>query len=139
MNALKILMIASATALSLGFATASDAEAGSKRWGFRAGFSNHRGSVNVGFNNGYRCGTGYVNRGWGRRAICPPAVVRPVHVHDYCQTSRRVWVEPVYRRVVTGYDCYGAPIYRRTCVREGYYRVARYNSCGCGHSVFLGY
>ena len=54
--------------------------------------------------------------------------------HRWAVHYRKVWVPPVYRRVFSGYDHYGCPIYRRVCVRAGYYRKVRagYRCGSCG-------
>lgn len=136
-SSVKTLLVAP-FALVLLLAAADTADAAHRRnFGVSFGWSNHHGSF--GFAAG-RYGSP-PPRIYG--GFCPTPVVPvyapPVHVHDFCVTTRSIWVEPVYEQVFCGYDCYGRPIYRSVCVREGSYRTARYNTCGCGHSVFLGY
>ena len=83
-------------------------EVASADWSFRFGFG-HGGSF---FDTGYHHHGGY--RRHHRRARRRARRARHV---------RRVWVAPVYREVIVGYNHCGHPVYRSICVREGYYRT----------------
>ena len=100
---------------------ASDAQAG----GTRVGFSACR-TPSFGYGRSFsRFGNRY--RGFQR--------IRR-HVHSFRNFAHRVWVPPVYRSVVIGYDRCGAALYDRRLVKAGYYRNVRYRGCGCGHKVY---
>lgn len=142
---LKTLLISSLAVLVFGVAGVQSAEAGHK----------HKTVVvNVGgpgFGFGY-----YSGPKWHRpvRPICPPPVYvtpvypapiviapvcPPVHVHSFAIVCEQEWVPPVYNTVVVGYDHCGKPVYSQVCVQAGYYRTAKYQVCGCGQRIFLGY
>ena len=135
---MKSLMILSAAALMLGFATTNSAEAGHKKnWRVSAGWSGGGGGFGFSYGRGR-----YANpyRPIFRPAMCAPIIVAPpIHTHCFAVTTQRIWVEPVFQQQIASYDCYGRPIFQSVCVRQGYWRNARYNTCGCGHSVVLGY
>jgi hypothetical protein len=109
--------------LSLGaFAMPSTAHAGD--WGVRVGFGPRGGSVGVRYGNhgnyrnynnygGHRRGHHYRNRRHSYRHSYRHAR------HHY--RSHRVWIAPAYETIVVGYDHCGEPIYRRICVRRGYW------------------
>ena len=65
---------------------------------------------------------------WGS-AVAPVRVApwgRHGRYHRHCgPVYDRVWVAPVYRRVVVGYDRCGYAITRQVLVRAGYWRTVR--------------
>ena len=105
---------------SLGFAPAAGAD--SFRFGFRIGFGHHGRSYR---HHDYRYGHRLRNYGHHRH-----------HRHHRVPYDGRIWVPPVYRSIVVGYDGCGLPIYRRVHARAGYYhrgiRGYRCSLCGAG-------
>lgn len=59
---------------------------------------------------------------------------RPVqqHTHQWIQKTRKVWVDPVIRKVKVGTDKDGNPIYRNKVIRPGYWKTIVYYQCACG-------
>ena len=126
---LKATCIAALTALGL-FALPSEANADGLR--VRLGFGDvhiggHRGGVGVSFGKRHHRHHHRVRGRYHRSHR-----VRH-HVHVRAPIYHKVWIEPVYRRVLVGYDYNHCPVYRNVCVRAGYYRTEvigyRCNSC----------
>lgn len=147
---MKKLALSALTAAALTLFTASESQAADKfRVGFgnghvRGGVSLGHGSVRVGFghNRGHRAvnrGHRYqrshrYNRGHSHRGRSSHVQRGHTCSHRWSAHYRQVWVAPVYRQVVVGCDRYGNSIYRRVCVRNGYYRKVRsgYRCGSCG-------
>ena len=104
-------------------------------WGIRGRLGGISGSFGRG---GFGLRGSHHDHGRYRGSSCRSAPVRRVrqthHRHHWVTHYERVWVAPVYRSIFSGYNSCGHPIYRRVCVRSGYYRQVRRGSrCGCGH------
>lgn len=55
------------------------------------------------------------------------------HKHQYRKSSKKVWVSPVYRNKLVGYDKKGRPKYKRVLVKKGYYKTVTAMKCvKCG-------
>ena len=121
-------MLAAVAALgTLGMA--STAEAGDRGWGFQFGFGRNGTHVQVGYSNGrYRSDRRVHHRRVHHRRVR--------HTHVRTPVYSRVWVEPVFRTVVAGYDSCGRPVYQRVMVRAGYWasHVTGYH-CGTCRAV----
>ena len=101
------------------------------RWGFGFGFGH----------GGFHAGASYRNRhhrhGHRYRHHYRHHGHRRGHVHVRVPVYSRVWVEPVYTTVVSGYDNCGYPIHRSVVTRRGYYhkQITGYRCRRC--NVFL--
>ena len=73
--------------------------------------------------------------------IChaPVIVTPPPHVHGFAVIFEQEWVAPVFQTITVGYDSCGAAILKQVMVQPGFHRTAKYQVCGCGEKVFLGY
>ncbi len=121
-----------AALLALGLCGASQtAYAGD--WGFGFGFGSHGGHFRVGYrDHGHRHHYRRSHRRYHRRHHHRRH--HHHHVHSRYPVYHKVWVAPVYRTIVVGYDRCGAPIYDRVVTREGYYRrtISHYSCRSCG-------
>lgn len=145
------------TALLVGaFALTVPAKADHRpRFGLQLGFGHGGGYIRVGINGGSGHHHGPKRKHQARyehkrplRTAIPYArpypgryVSRNHSVHSCVRTPvyRRVWVDPVYRRVFDGFDRWGQRVYRGVLVRSGYFRqVLSHYRCGrCGVTYLL--
>ncbi len=119
------------------------------RFGLQLGFGHGGGYIRVGINGGsghhhgprHKRGSYELKR--HLRTAMPYArpyprryVSRNHSAHACVRTPvyRRVWVDPVYRRVFDGFDHHGRRVYRDVLVKNGYFRqvLAHYRCGRCG-------
>ncbi|MBI4879559.1 MAG: hypothetical protein HY812_07865 [Planctomycetes bacterium] len=139
-TSMKTLTLFALASLIVGFAGAERATA---KGGVSFSASVHLGGVHIGASSGYGV---YGPPMWPARPVCVapvwpayPVYVAPVHGHTYRIVTERVWIQPVYRRQLIGYDFCGRPMYRRVCVQPGHWGCARYQVGCCGQRTFLGW
>lgn len=79
------------------------------------------------------------NHGVPAPFIHAPVICHAPHVHAFNVIFEKQWVDPVFQTVTVGYDHCGTPIHQQMMVKAGYFRTAKFQVCGCGDKVFLGY
>ncbi len=91
--------------------------------------------ISIGYNS--RCG---LSVNWSSRygsfrgsSYSPYSYSRSRHVHRFVDYPRQVWVDPVYRTEVVGYDSCGRRIYGRRLLRDGYWSTTYERACRCGY------
>ena len=125
---MKRWIVISALAMAVTLGTSASAEA-KDRWSFSFGFGSHGSQIRVGYGNNHNR-VGHHRVGHSRHA----RRIHRHHRHVRVPRYRQVWIQPTYDTIVVGYDHHHRPIYRRVCVRQGYYRNDIYGyECGsCG-------
>ena len=128
-----LIVTALVGALFVGFST--PAEAGHPKRGFHFGVSSHGSSFQFAYRRGHKNGWRHRGRHHHGRRHHGRRHHRHHHTHVRTPIYQKVWHEPVFRRVFTGYNGCGYPTYARVRVSAGYSTSVRvgYHCPPCGY------